>query len=341
MARTLVITRLSAARSLVFPARRPIVPDERSGKPMTVLFYSHKACLAHDTGEYHPESPARLEAVLDGLSGAAFAALDRREAPEAGRADIARAHSERYFDAILAAIPKSGHGALDADTIVSPGSGEAALRAAGAVAAAVDAVIAGEARNAFCAVRPPGHHAERERAMGFCLFNNVAVGAVRARAVHKLERVAVVDFDVHHGNGTQHLFEDDPHLFYASTHQHPLYPGTGARRETGVGNIVNVPLRPNAGSAEFRTGMNELILPALDDFRPDLVMISAGFDAHRADPLAQLNLVEADFAWATERLAELAARHCGGRIVSSLEGGYDLEALAASAAAHVAALMAA
>jgi acetoin utilization deacetylase AcuC-like enzyme len=305
---------------------------------MTLLF-THDACFQHDTGRHHPESPARLRAVLDGLSG--LAALSRRDAPRADPAEIARAHTPRFVAETLAAIPKQGHGAIDADTIVSPGSGEAALRAAGAVIAAVDAVIAGEAANAFCAVRPPGHHAERERAMGFCLFNNVAIGAQRARQVHGLARVAVIDFDVHHGNGTQAIFEDDPHLFYASTHQWPLYPGTGARGETGVGNVVNVPLHPMAGSAEFRQAVNELILPALEDFRPDLVMISAGFDAHRRDPLAQLNLVEADYAWVTERLLECAGRHCSGRVVSSLEGGYDLEALAASAAAHVGALLAA
>jgi acetoin utilization deacetylase AcuC-like enzyme len=308
---------------------------------MATILFTHEACFAHDTGRHHPESPARLEAVLDGLSGPAFAALDRRSAPLAELDDLARAHARRFVDALLGAIPKEGHGAIDADTIVSPGSGEAALRAAGAVCAAVDAVCAGEARNAFCAVRPPGHHAEIARAMGFCLFNNIAVGARRARAVHGLGRVAAIDFDVHHGNGTQAIFEADASLFYGSTHQFPLYPGTGAREERGVGNIVNAPLRPNAGSAEFRAAMSDIVLPALDAFRPELVMISAGFDAHRADPLAELNLVEADFAWATERLAELAGRHAKGRVVSSLEGGYDLDALAASAAAHVAALMAA
>jgi acetoin utilization deacetylase AcuC-like enzyme len=308
---------------------------------MATILFTHEACLMHDTGRHHPESPARLKAVLDGLAGPAFAALERRSAPLAGRDDLARAHARRFVDALLAAIPTEGHGAIDADTIVSPGSGEAALRAAGAVCAAVDAVCAGEARNAFCAVRPPGHHAEGARAMGFCLFNNIAVGAARARAKHGLARVAVVDFDVHHGNGTQAIFETDASLFYGSTHQSPLYPGTGAREERGVGNIVNAPLRPNAGSAEFRAAMGDIVLPALEAFRPELVMISAGFDAHRADPLAQLNLVEADFAWATERLVELAGRHAEGRVVSSLEGGYDLDALAASAAAHVAALMAA
>lgn len=308
---------------------------------MTTLLYTHEACFAHDPGSHHPESPARLKAVLDALSDPAFAGLVRREAPRAAVEDLARAHSRRFVEAMLKAIPATGHAAIDADTILSPGSGEAALRAAGAVTAAVDAVLAGEATNAFCAVRPPGHHAEAERAMGFCLFNSVATGAHRARHQHGIERVAVVDFDVHHGNGTQAIFAADPHLFYASTHQWPLYPGTGARGETGVGNLVNVPLRAMAGSREFRQAFSDIILPALDAFAPGLLLISAGFDAHRDDPLAQLMLVEADYAWVTERLLESAARHCRGRVVSSLEGGYDLTALGASAAAHVAALMAA
>jgi acetoin utilization deacetylase AcuC-like enzyme len=240
---------------------------------------------------------------------------------------------------LLRAVPKSGHVGIDADTILSPASGAAALRAAGAVVAAVDAVIAREADNAFCAVRPPGHHAEPERAMGFCLFNNIAVGALRAREVHGLDRIAVIDFDVHHGNGTQAAFEADDGLFYASTHQSPLYPGTGSAGETGVGNIVNVPLRPMAGSSQFRAGMTQRILPALDAFRPELVLISAGFDAHRSDPLAQLLLDEADYTWITERLIEIAYRHAGGLLVSALEGGYDLPALSASVAAHVRVLM--
>src|SRR6516165_3861999 len=214
-----------------------------------------------------------------------------------------------------------------------------ALRAAGAVVAAVDAVVAKEADNAFCAVRPPGHHAEPERAMGFCLFNNAAIGALRAREVHGLARVAVVDFDVHHGNGTQAAFETDSSLFYASTHQYPLYPGTGSASETGVGNIVNVPLRPMSGSGQFRLAMSQRILPALEAFRPELVLVSAGFDAHRSDPLAQLMLGEADYTWVTERLLEIAYRHAKGRLVATLEGGYDLPALAASAAAHVRVLM--
>ena len=308
---------------------------------MATLLFTHPACLEHDPGQYHPESPSRLRAVLAALDAPEFGALARREAPAADIADIARVHPRDFVEAMLAAVPGTGYAGIDADTILSPGSGEAALRAAGAVVAAVDAVVSGEASNAFCAVRPPGHHAEPDRAMGFCLFNNVAIGAARARAVHGLARVAVVDFDVHHGNGTQAMFERDPSLFYASTHQSPLYPGTGARSERGVGNIVNVPLPPMAGSAEFRRGVETSILPALETFAPDLVMASAGFDAHRRDPLAQLMLVEDDYAWVTERLLECAGRHAGGRLVSTLEGGYDLAALGASAAAHVRCLMAA
>ena len=306
---------------------------------MTTLLYSHAACLDHDPGSHHPESPERLRAVLAALLAAEFAGLDRREAPRAAFDDIARVHPRGYIDAVLAAIPSSGHAGLDADTIVSPGSGEAALRAAGAVCAAVDAVMAGEADNAFCAVRPPGHHAEPYRPMGFCLFNSIAIAALRARDFHDCARVAVIDFDVHHGNGTQAMFESDATLFYASTHQSPLYPGTGARSETGVGNIVNVPLAPNSGTVPFQRAFNEFILPALEDFQPDFLLVSAGFDAHRRDPLAQLDLTEADYSWVTEVLARCAARHCKGRLVSVLEGGYDLGALGASAAAHVRALM--
>ena len=307
---------------------------------MTTLLYTHEACLSHDPGPHHPESPARLEAVLEALSDPAFAALERREAPRATAAQIARVHPGDFAERLLASVPTQGYAAIDADTVLSPGSGEAALRAAGAAVAAVDAVIGGEGRRAFCAVRPPGHHAEPGHAMGFCLFNNVAIAAQHARQAHGLARVAVVDFDVHHGNGTQAAFETDASLLYASTHQMPLYPGTGAPSERGVGNIVNAPLRPGAGSLQFRQAFSDVILPALDAFRPELVIISAGFDAHRADPLAQLMLVEADYAWSTERLCALADQHAQGRIVSSLEGGYDLDALAASAAAHVAALMA-
>src|SRR5215472_88257 len=306
---------------------------------MTTFLYTHPACLDHDPGRHHPESSARLRAVLEALADPKFDRLERREAPEATLEDLLRVHSRPQVERLLHAVPKSGHVAIDADTVLSPASGAAAFRAAGAVAAAVDAVVAGEADNAFCAVRPPGHHAEPQRAMGFCLFNNAAIGALRAREVHGLARVAVIDFDVHHGNGTQAAFEADGNLFYASTHQYPLYPGTGAANETGVGNIVNVPLRPMSGSGPFRLAMTQRILPALDAFRPNLLLISAGFDAHRSDPLAQLMLDEADYTWVTEKLLEIAARHAEGRLVATLEGGYDLTALGASVAAHVRALM--
>ena len=308
---------------------------------MTTLLYSHPTCLEHDPGRHHPESPARLRAVLAALDSPEFAQLERREAPEAAFDDLFRVHSRRHVERTLGVVPKSGHVAIDADTILSPASGAAALRAAGAVVAAVDAVVAKKADNAFCAARPPGHHAEPERSMGFCLFNNAAIGALRAREVHGLARVAVIDFDVHHGNGTQAAFENDASLFYASSHQYPLYPGTGAASERGVGNIVNVPLRAMSGSGPFRLAMTERILPALAAFRPELLVVSAGFDAHRDDPLAQLLLDEQDYSWVTERLLEIAARHAEGRFVATLEGGYDLAALAASVAVHVSVLMSA
>ena len=308
---------------------------------MTTLLFTHPACLEHDPGRHHPESAARLRAVLDALAEPEFADLGRREAREAALEDLLRVHPRPHVERLLRAVPKSGRVGIDADTVMSPASGEAALRAAGAVVAAVDAVAAREADNAFCAVRPPGHHAEPDRAMGFCLFNNIAIGALRARAAHNLHRIAVIDFDVHHGNGTQAAFEADGTLFYASTHQFPLYPGTGAASETGVGNVVNVPLRPMAGSSQFRLGVTQRILPALDAFRPELMIVSAGFDAHRSDPLAQLMLEEADYTWVTEKLLEIAYRHGAGRLVATLEGGYALSALAASAAAPVRVLMSA
>ena len=240
---------------------------------MTTLLVTHEACLQHDPGSHHPESPARLRAVLAALASGEFAALDRREAPRADLDAIGRVHPRDFAERLLAAVPKQGHAAIDADTVLSPGSGEAALRAVGAAIAAVDAVMRGEAKNAFCAVRParPSCRA-RCVAMGFCLFNNVAIAAQHARAVHGLARVAVIDFDVHHGNGTQAAFESDAHLFYGSTHQMPLYPGTGDASETGVGNIVNVPLAPMSGSREFRTAFTAQILPALDDFRPEFIL---------------------------------------------------------------------
>jgi acetoin utilization deacetylase AcuC-like enzyme len=303
-----------------------------------VLLYTHPACLAHDPGEGHPESPARLRAVLDALEDARFENLARREAPRATHEQLARVHAQALIDAVFAAAPRVGHAQLDADTAMSPDSLEAALRAAGAVCAAVDALIDGEDTHAFCAVRPPGHHATRDTAMGFCLFNNVAAGAAQALA-RGIERVAIVDFDVHHGNGTQDIFSNEPRVLYASTHQSPLYPGTGARTETGAGNIVNVPLPPGAGSAEFRRAFTAAIAPALRDFRPQLVMISAGFDAHRLDPLASLNLETDDYAWVTRELADIARKHAAGRIVSSLEGGYSLTALRESTGAHIAELL--
>jgi acetoin utilization deacetylase AcuC-like enzyme len=308
---------------------------------MTVLF-THPDCILHNPGPGHPERPERLKAVLAALDHPDFAALDRREAPIATEAQIARVHDAGFVRTLLDSVPAEGRVRVDADTAMSPDSGNAALRAAGAVVAAVDAVTAGEAVNAFCAVRPPGHHAEPDHAMGFCLFNSIAVGAAHAQAAHGVERIAIIDFDVHHGNGTQTMTASRPGWLYASTHQYPFYPGTGSVREHGpYGNIVNAPLASGDGRAEFRAAFDEVILPALDRFRPEFLMISAGFDAHHSDPLASLELDEDDFAWATERLADVARRHCGGRIVSLLEGGYDLTALAASAAAHVRVLLSA
>lgn len=308
---------------------------------MRTQLYTHLACLEHDTGPGHVERPDRLRAVLDALDADVFADLERCEAPLGGLDDVARAHPMPFVEALLDALPRDDLAALDADTVVSPGSREATLRAVGGVCAAVDAVQTGAAANAFCAVRPPGHHAEPTRPMGFCIFNAVAIAAMHARAVHGVERVAVIDFDVHHGNGTQAMFEHDPDLFYASTHQWPLYPGTGAQEETGVGNIVNAPLPSGADSDAFKRAFDRRILPALERFRPGMILISAGFDAHRADPLAGLNLESDDFGWATDALCAVADACCDGRVVSILEGGYELAALADSAACHVERLMAA
>jgi len=304
---------------------------------MPTLLYTHPACARHVTPPGHPERVARIEAVQAALSTPEFATLERRDAPRVAREEIRRVHPEAYIAEVEAAIPAdAGWRSLDADTHVVTASLEAAERAAGAVCAAVDAVVAGEARNAFCAVRPPGHHAERSTAMGFCLFGSIAIGAKRALDHHRLSRVAVVDFDVHHGNGTQDLLWDEPRSLFASTHQMPLYPGSGAVEETGAANnVLNVPLPPGAGGTAFRQAMEASVLPALDAFRPDLVLVSAGFDGHADDPLANLELREDDFAWVTQRLCDLAEAHAGGRLVSALEGGYDLEALAASTAAHV------
>jgi acetoin utilization deacetylase AcuC-like enzyme len=307
---------------------------------MSVLLFTHRACLNHDPGPQHPECPDRLRAVLRALDTEEFSDLLRDEAPEASVEQLTRVHPANYVQAILGIRPEPDeHVALDGDTVMSWGSAEAALRAAGAAVAGVDAVCRGEVRRVFCATRPPGHHAEPGRPMGFCLFANAAVAARHAQVAHGVARVAVVDFDVHHGNGTQACFEADASLFYASSHQSPCYPGTGDARETGVGNVVNAPLPPGADGAAFRAAWQDILLPALEAFAPGLLVVSAGFDAHARDPLAQLRVREGDFFWLTTQLCHIADRHCGGKLVSLLEGGYDLDALATSTAAHVRALM--
>lgn len=307
---------------------------------MSVLLLTHRDCLLHEMGEDHPESPHRLHAVLAALEAEEFAGLLRDVPPEASHEQLERAHPPDYVAAILGVRPAPGaYVGLDADTVMCAGSARAALLAAGAAVRAVDEVCGGHVQRAFCATRPPGHHAERRRPMGFCLFANAVIAARHAQAAHGLARVAICDFDVHHGNGSQDCVRDDPSILFASSHQMPLYPGTGAADERGAGNVFNAPLPPGADGAAFRGAWSGTLLPALEAFRPELVVISAGFDAHARDPLAQMRLTEADFAWITAELCALAGRHGGGRVVSLLEGGYDLPALAASAAAHVRALM--
>jgi acetoin utilization deacetylase AcuC-like enzyme len=307
---------------------------------VTTLLVSHSACLDHDMGAGHPERPDRYRAVERALEAEAFHSLVREQAPRATRAFLTRVHPLEYVEAIEAASPAGGRVRIDQDTAMSPGTHEAALRAAGGAALAVDEVMTGKVANAFVATRPPGHHAERATPMGFCFFNNAAAAVRHAQAAHGAERVAVVDFDVHHGNGTQDIFWDDKSVLYASTHEMPLFPGTGARSERGEHDqIVNAPLVAGDGGDVFREAMESAILPRVENFAPDLIIISAGFDAHFRDPLGNLQLTEADFAWATRALMKIAGRRCGGRIVSLLEGGYDLEALSRSAAAHVRALM--
>ena len=307
---------------------------------MSTLYLSHPAYLNHITPLGHPERSDRLKAIDRALEDEKFSTLAREQAPAAPLETIAYAHPMDYIEQVRDACPTVGMVRIDADTSMSPGSFEAATRAAGAAVRAVDEVVAKKAANAFCAVRPPGHHAETARPMGFCLFNSVAVAARHAQKQHGLDRVAVVDFDVHHGNGTQDIFWNDPTVMYCSTHEMPLYPGTGATSERGAhNNIVNAPLRAGDGGEKFRAAFEGAILPRLGGFAPELVIISAGFDAHTRDPLANLNLVEADYAWVTAKLMEVADKSAEGRVVSMLEGGYDLEGLSQSVAAHVLTLM--
>ena len=305
---------------------------------MSLSVFSHSACLAHDTGPTHAESPARLTAITAGLRET-YPDLEWCEAPRASRGQLLRVHTESLLHTVLETRP-SERIWLDPDTILSPTSAEAGLRAAGAVVAAVELVLNGEAKRAFCAVRPPGHHATCSAAMGFCLFNSIAVGAAHALDKFGLSRIAIADFDVHHGNGTQAIFEQEPRVVFASSHQMPLYPDSGHVSDRGVNNIFNTPLPPGAGGAQFREAWRTRLLPQMDAFRPQLVMISAGFDAHRRDPLAQLELEAEDFDWITRELVAIANRHADGRVVSSLEGGYDLQGLRESCVAHVGALRA-
>ena len=307
---------------------------------MATLYYRHADFLAHDTGPGHPESPSRLRAIDSALSQEKFAGLQHMDAPIPVDINdrLALIHHKAMIERVLTGIPKQGLAYFDADTVASPGSKQAALRAVGAVCDAVDRILSGRADTAFCAVRPPGHHAMPNHPMGFCLFNNVAIAAEYARVHHGLERIAIVDFDVHHGNGTQAAFYRQPQILYASSHQWPHYPGSGHPLEIGVGNIFNLPLSAGTDGATFRAKYREIILPAVHKFQPQLLLISAGFDAHRDDPLASLNLVEDDYRWVTQQLLDIARDCCQGRIISSLEGGYNLSALANSVAAHVACL---
>jgi len=308
---------------------------------MGTLIYTHPACLDHQPGPGHPEGPARLQAVLRALRSGDFAGLAWTDAPMGTLDQVRLVHAPGYVDEVEALRPEEGHVVLDAgDTVMSPGSWDAVMRCVGAACAGVDAVVAREADNVFCATRPCGHHAEADRAMGFCVFNQAAIAALHARAAHGLRKVAVVDFDVHHGNGTQHSFWRDPALFYGSCHQSPFYPGTGARHERGVaGNIVNVPLARGCDSATFRERMREELLPALRAFEPELLIVSAGFDAHQKDPLGGLNFTDDDYHWITRELMSAVHDSAQGRVVSVLEGGYSLEGLASGTAAHVRALM--
>ncbi|GJE16998.1 histone deacetylase family protein [Methylobacterium marchantiae] len=306
---------------------------------MTVLFH-HAAALEHRTPHGHPERPERMKAVQEALGMPDFSGLDRRSPEAAALESVFLAHPEEWVRAILRSVPTEGVAHLDSDTVLSPGTIDCVLRGVGAGVQGVDLVMTGTARNTFSAMRPPGHHAERTKAMGFCVFNNAAIAALHAKAVHGAERVAIVDWDVHHGNGTQDIFWSDPSVLFCSTHQMPLYPGSGAVSERGEHDtIVNAPLKPFADGDAFKEALNSRVLTRLEEFRPDLIIISAGFDAHWRDPLANLMLEAEDFAWATAKVMEIADRTCDGRIVSLLEGGYDLKGLGESVAAHVSVLM--
>ncbi|MCX7099291.1 MAG: histone deacetylase family protein [Methylococcales bacterium] len=306
---------------------------------MKTLYYSHADFLEHETGEGHPESADRLRCIADALDAPEFADLIRLPAPLATEEHVRLIHPLFHIEAVRAATPAEGEYFLDHDTVLSPGSEIAAFRAVGAVCDAVDRILAGQADNAFCAIRPPGHHAEPDLAMGFCLFNNVAIAAEYARLYYHVERIAIVDFDVHHGNGTQAAFYNQPAVLYASTHEMPNYPGTGFPAENGVGNIINVPLAEGETSNRFRQKYSSIILPALRNFKPNLLIISAGFDAHKDDPFATTLLDEEDYRWLTQELMAVAATYCKGRLISALEGGYNLTALAACVAVHVKTLM--
>jgi len=301
---------------------------------VTTGYLTHRACSAHEMGSWHPESPERLAAINDHLIAVGILPhLQEIAAPPAAREALARVHTDDYLDSLLASVPEHGYVSLDPDTSMNPNTYEAALRAAGAVVEATDRVARGELANAFCAVRPPGHHARPHGAMGFCFLNNIAVGVRHALAVHALERVAVVDFDVHHGNGTEEMLAGDEQVLMASFFQHPFYPYSGTQHPAA--NMVNVPLPAGTKGDVARKVVDEIWMPRLEAFKPQMLFISAGFDAHREDDLGQLALVEADYAYITERLMDLARRHAGGRVVSSLEGGYNLSALGRSVAAHV------
>ena len=307
---------------------------------MTTALFSHDSALQHVTPPGHPESTFRFEAIERALTDNRFASLERQIAPLSEVEEVLRCHPQSYFDKVSSAIPNSGWASLDGDTHVAPGSLEAGLRGLGGCCSAIDAVIAKEVSNAFVAMRPPGHHAETSTAMGFCLFGNAAIAAKRALDHHGMDRVAVLDFDVHHGNGTQDLLWDESRSLFASSHQMPLYPGSGASHETGAhDNVLNVPLAPMTGTTEMRRAWGDMILPAVQDFAPELIIISAGFDAHSDDPLANLNWTTEDFAWVTNAICDVAETTADKRVVSTLEGGYDLNALAASVAAHVGVLM--